>query len=673
MNIFRPGIRGRLYGGFGVLVMFGLCLAGYAAWELSGISAEVRKMSGLADNTTRVIEVGGQLEVMRRASLRFTVDADEGAIKEGDAAAEKALELLAAATKATISEERRRLYAEVEAGIASFKTKRATLVNLGKQMQSDRAKLFAGGDELTASAVKLIEARSEAAKAGSTQAYSRDAVELEIAVLLVRVANWRFLATHDPKGPATFKASFDKASAAIAAMERLEIPDAVRATLGPVKAALTSYATTFDSLSAGMIKSADLFEKDMRPQLIAMAATSGKAEATLRTDSAATKKATDETIASTITGQELVAGFALLIGSLIAFFVARGIIRPVSGMTLAMEKLAGGDTGVDIPSRDSTDEIGGMAKAVEVFRQNAIERLRLEAEQKASEARAGEVRRADMRRLADGFEAAVGAIVGSVSSASTELEAAATTLTQTADTTQQLATVVASASEEAAANVQSVASATEELTSAVSEISRQVGVSSRIADEAVRQARETDARINELSQAAGRIGEVVKLITAIAQQTNLLALNATIEAARAGEAGRGFAVVAQEVKALAAQTAKATDEIGTQIAGMQTATEVSVSAIKAIGTTIGRISEIASSISESVQQQGAATQEISRNVQQAAAGTTQVASNIVEVNKGAGETGSASSQVLVSAQALSSEGNRLKVEVDKFLATVRAA
>jgi len=207
----------------------------------------------------------------------------------------------------------------------------------------------------------------------------------------------------------------------------------------------------------------------------------------------------------------------------------------------------------------------------------------------------------------------------------------------------------------------------------VNEISRQVQESAKISGEAVKQARDTDARINALSQAAGRIGDVVKLITAIAEQTNLLALNATIEAARAGEAGRGFAVVASEVKQLASQTAKATDEISTQIAGMQTATQESVAAIKEIGGTIARISEIASTIAAAVEEQGAATQEIARNVGEAAKGTAQVASNITDVNRGAGETGSASSQVLSSAQSLSSESNHLKAEVDKFLSTVRAA
>jgi methyl-accepting chemotaxis protein len=207
----------------------------------------------------------------------------------------------------------------------------------------------------------------------------------------------------------------------------------------------------------------------------------------------------------------------------------------------------------------------------------------------------------------------------------------------------------------------------------VGEIARQVQESSSIAREAVVQAERTDGRITALSQAAGRIGDVVKLITAIAEQTNLLALNATIEAARAGEAGRGFAVVASEVKALAAQTAKATDEIGTQIAGMQTATQDSVAAIKEIGTTIGRIAQIASTIAGTVEEQGATTQEIARSVHLAAQGTSRVAANIGDVTKGAGETGSASSQVLSSAQALSSEGSKLKVEVARFLTTVRAA
>jgi methyl-accepting chemotaxis protein len=294
-------------------------------------------------------------------------------------------------------------------------------------------------------------------------------------------------------------------------------------------------------------------------------------------------------------------------------------------------------------------------------------------EQKDTEKRIAVQRKLDMQKLANDFEGAVGEIIETVSSASTELEASAGTLTATAERAQEITTAVAAASEEASTNVQSVASATEEMASSVNEISRQVQESARMAGEAVEQARTTNDRVSELSKAAARIGDVVELINTIAGQTNLLALNATIEAARAGEAGRGFAVVASEVKALAEQTAKATGEIGQQITGIQAATQDSVNSIKEISGTIEKLSEISSTIAAAVEEQGAATQEISRNVQQAAQGTQQVSSNITDVQRGASETGSASSQVLSAAQSLSSDSNRLKLEVGKFLDTVRAA
>jgi methyl-accepting chemotaxis protein len=361
----------------------------------------------------------------------------------------------------------------------------------------------------------------------------------------------------------------------------------------------------------------------------------------------------------------------VLVGS--AVFGALSVGRPIRRIAGILLALGNGDRSVEVPYVGRSDEVGDAAGAANSFKDNLIRIAKLEAEQKEAEARAAAQRKADMHKLADDFQASVGGIIDTVSSASTELEAAAGTLTRTAELTQELSGTVAAASEQASANVQSVASATEEMTASVNEISRQVQESSKIAGEAVKQAQQTDARINELSKAAGRIGDVVKLITAIAEQTNLLALNATIEAARAGEAGRGFAVVASEVKQLASQTAKATDEIGTQIAGMQAATQDSVAAIKEIGGTIGRISEIASTIAAAVEEQGAATQEISRNVGEAAKGTQQVASNITDVNRGAGETGSASTQVLSSARSLSHESSHLKVEVDRFLSTVRAA
>ena len=367
------------------------------------------------------------------------------------------------------------------------------------------------------------------------------------------------------------------------------------------------------------------------------------------------------------------AGLILLLTLTVSIFVARRITAPLQRMTVTMNDLASGNLDVEVAGIGRSDEVGEMAKAVEVFKSNAVARRVLEAEQREAEIRIVASRKADMNKMADDFEAAVGQIVDAVSSASGQLEVSAGTLTSTAERAQVLTTTVAAASEEASTNVQSVASATEEMASSVNEISRQVQESARMANEAVDQARTTNDRVSELSKAATRIGDVVELINTIAGQTNLLALNATIEAARAGEAGRGFAVVASEVKALAEQTAKATGEIGQQISGIQAATQESVNAIKEISGTIEKLSEISSTIAAAVEEQGAATQEISRNVQQASLGTQQVSANIADVQRGASETGSASSQVLSAAQSLSGDSNRLKVEVGNFLNSVRAA
>jgi methyl-accepting chemotaxis protein len=356
-----------------------------------------------------------------------------------------------------------------------------------------------------------------------------------------------------------------------------------------------------------------------------------------------------------------------------ALFSVLSIARPIRRIGDVLLELAGGNKAVEIPYTARGDEVGDNARAARTFRDNLIRIEQMEAEQKDQEAAAAARRKQEMIKLAGAFEDAVGGIISSVSSASQQLEAAAGTLSGTAEETEQLSGMVAAASEEASANVGAVASAAEEMSASVVEIGRQVHDSSRIAGDAVKQAERTDARINELLKAAGRIGDVVKLITAIAEQTNLLALNATIEAARAGESGRGFAVVASEVKALAAQTAKATDEIGAQIAGMQSATEDSVGAIKEIGATISRISDISTTIAATIEEQGAATAEIARNVGEAAKGTVEVADKIAQVSHGASATGSASTQVLASARSLSTESGRLKNEVAKFLDTVRAA
>jgi methyl-accepting chemotaxis protein len=441
-----------------------------------------------------------------------------------------------------------------------------------------------------------------------------------------------------------------------------------------VKAGLSKYSEAFDKTAPSLLLGDELYYNAVTPLVVKMANDMDTTKTSAEDHFAKVTHEAQDRIASTVIMQEIVAGAAMLLGALIAFLIARGIIGPLSGLTSGMKELANGNFAVVLPGLGRKDEVGDMAQAVETFKVKAEERARIEAEAKAAQDQiATRQRKADMIKLADDFESAVGEIVETVSSASTELEASASTLTSTSERAQELTTMVAAASEEASTNVQSVASATEELTCSVNEISRQVQESARMASAAVDQARQTNDRVGELARAADRIGDVVKLINTIAGQTNLLALNAAIEAARAGQAGRGFAVVASEVKALAEQTAKATGEIGQQIDGIQAATGDSVVAIQEISSTIGRMSEIASTIASAVEEQGAATQEISRNVQQAAEGTKQVSSNITDVQRGASETGSASSHVLSAAQSLSSDSNRLKLEVDKFLNSVRAA
>jgi methyl-accepting chemotaxis protein len=365
--------------------------------------------------------------------------------------------------------------------------------------------------------------------------------------------------------------------------------------------------------------------------------------------------------------------FVIAVLAGVAVFGAVAISGPIRRIGEVLLELAGGNKDIGVPYTGRQDEVGDNARAAQTFKEKLIRIEQLEIAEKETARRTAEQRQTEMQALARSFEKTVANVVRSVSSSSTELEAAAEALNATAGATRDLSGKVLSASTQASENVRSVSFATERLIASAAEISRQVQDSTRIAAEAVAQAEKTDARITELTRAAGRIGDVVKLITAIAEQTNLLALNATIEAARAGESGRGFAVVAQEVKALAAQTSKATDEIGVQISGVQAATQDSVATIKEIGATIGRISEIATAITSAVELQAATTQQMAENVRAAAQSAFHVTANIAEVNDGATGITSASAQILASAQTLSQDGSRLTAEMEKFLAAVCAA
>jgi methyl-accepting chemotaxis protein len=496
----------------------------------------------------------------------------------------------------------------------------------------------------------------------------------DIAINAVRASAWRYAAMNEAPQKAQitkFSTALTNALARASVMDETPLVEEGLVNLGnDVKKFISGTSEAINNND----QKTEITRTKLTPlatgasEMVAAAVAAAQGNVTAARAEAATKLADSARI-------NLALGIAVvlvLVSTMLFSFI--GVARPMTRLNSAMAKMAAGDLDVVIPGAKRGDEIGDIAKTVTVIRENAEQKARDEAGARIDlDNVAVAARKSEMVKLADDFENAVGNIVATVSSASTQLEASAGTLTATAEKAQQLTTAVAAASDEASSNVRSVASATEEMASSVNEISRQVQESATIANAAVSQARKTNDRVAELAKAAARIGDVVELINTIAGQTNLLALNATIEAARAGDAGRGFAVVASEVKALAEQTAKATGDISQQIAGIQAATQESVGAIKEIGDTIGRMSEIASTIASAVEEQGAATQEISRNVQQAAQGTMQVSANITDVQRGASETGSASSQVLSAAQSLSGESNRLKLEVGRFLDSVRAA
>jgi methyl-accepting chemotaxis protein len=687
----RLRIATRIAGGFAVTLLLLSILGVLGVFSLESSETSFHTYAKVGDNTVKIAEIDGEFTALRRHVFIYTSTGDEQALRHARQTAaglKQHIVETVAVMRAAQSAKLDAVGKLIDAYLTNFD------VAVNDRVARDRALA-----EMNAAGAK---ARADLTEITKTAMDDRDyeaaatAGQVQEMLMRARLDALRFADRADQSYVDSFKKNYQEYRTTLMLLTE-QLQSAQRKIL--VAAAgeqAATYARAFEQFARMSFDIDKLVNVTMAAQAQSADAAMADLVKSQRAGLADIATATAAAMNKSRTTMVGIGIGALVFGIIIAFLIARGIVKPVTGLTGGMKQLAEGNFDVRLPGLERKDEVGEMAQAVETFKIKLADKARREAEEKAeadrreaeqkrladereaaqkraADEKAAAERKAAMHRLADDFERAVGDIVDNVSAASTELEAAANTLTKTAEATQELSTVVASASEEASSNVQSVASATEEMTGSVGEISRQVQESSNIANQAVQQAHKTDMRINDLSTAANRIGDVVKLITAIAEQTNLLALNATIEAARAGEAGKGFAVVAQEVKALAAQTAKATGEIGSQIAGMQTATNESVGAIKEIGGTIGHISQIAATIAAAVEEQGAATAEIARNVQEAAKGTAQVASNITNVNRGAGETGSASSQVLASAQSLASESNHLKVEVRKFLETVRAA
>lgn len=659
----------KIFGGFGIVLVLLVVTGATGALNLSSGNDQFKRYRSIALQANQAGRVQANLLETRLAVKNFIISGSDEAVSTVEKRASKTLDLAGQLGQLVDSDAKKQT--------VEFATEemRAYIQAFGEvtTLQDERNKLVLGSlDVLGPQIERDLTAVMKSAHDDDDATAAYYAGNVQRNLLLMRLYAGKFLISNKQadferaiQESEEFTANYDTLISSLQNPERRRLAE-------EAVALFAEYVTAFKNVRETILKRNTIIAGTLDTVGPKVASEMEQLKLGVKKEQDTLGPKTTAALETAVTVTISIVVVSILLGCLAAWFIGMGISKPIKSITLSMKSLAEGDKTADIPDQNRKDEVGLMAAAVQVFKENMIKTDEL-AGREAKEAETREIRSRRIEQMTQNFDSSVSDLLGGVAGASTEMETTAHSMSNIASDTNDRASTVANAAENASANVQTVASATEELSSSIQEIARQVSQSAEIAGQAVEQAASTDQQVQGLAVAAQKIGDVVKLISDIAEQTNLLALNATIEAARAGEAGKGFAVVAAEVKDLASQTGKATEEIGQQIASIQAETEGAVAEIQNIGKTIADINEIASGIASAVEEQTAATQEIATSVEQAAAGTGEVTANIQEVTRAASETGAAATQVTATASELSSKSEQLKAEVEKFLAEVRAA